>query len=332
MLLLLLQFISIFSASFGLTYLYRKYAIHRGIFDLPNARSSHIVPTPRGGGIAVAIAMYSGFILLFVYGRMNYSLFMAILCGIPISIIGFIDDIKGLRPGIRSIVQMFCAILALYFLGGLQNLDLGFVTIKYTWLLTVLAVFGIIWSINLFNFLDGIDGYIGTEIVFIGLSFFLLTMDLSSVMLAMSVLGFLIWNWPKAKIFMGDVGSTLLGFIVAIMIIYYQNEMQVSIIEALILTSVFWFDATVTLFRRIANKEKLNEAHRKHAYQRIVQAGFSHQPTVLWALVLNFVGFGLAWLAMKFEAWNWLFLMIDLTMLLFVLRYIDRKKAFDYQK
>ena len=332
MLPLSIQFISVFLASLVLTYLYRQYAIHKAILDLPNLRSSHLIPTPRGGGLAIAITLYSGFVLLFVNGHINHALFMALLCGIPISIIGFIDDLKGLRPIVRSLVQFGCAILALYFLGGLNYLDLGFVVIRWTWLLTILAVFGIIWSINLFNFLDGTDGYIGTEIVFVGSSFCLLTMDLSPLIMAISVLGFLIWNWPKAKIFMGDVGSTLLGFIVAIMVIYYQNERQVSIIVSLILTSVFWFDATVTLFRRLINKEKLNEAHRKHAYQRIVQAGYSHQKTVLWALAINFAGFGLAWLAMKFEGWNWLFLLIDLTMLLFVLRFIDKKKAFEYQK
>jgi UDP-N-acetylmuramyl pentapeptide phosphotransferase/UDP-N-acetylglucosamine-1-phosphate transferase len=332
MLSLLLQFISIFLASLGLTYLYRQYAIHKAILDLPCERSSHDVPTPTGGGLAVSITLYTGFVLLFVTGHLNRVLFMALLCGIPISIIGFFDDLKGLRPGIRSIVQICCVILVLYFLGGLNYLDLGTVTIRWARLLTILSVLGIIWSINLFNFMDGIDGYIGTEMVFIGTSFFLFTMDLTPVIMTFSVLGFLIWNWPKAKIFIGDVGSTLLGFIVAIMAIYYQNEGQVSIIVSLILTAVFWFDATVTLFRRIINKEKLNEAHRKHAYQRIVQAGFSHQKTVLSALVINFIGFGLAWLAMKFERWNWIFLLIDLTMLLFVLRYIDKKKAFEYQK
>ena len=95
------------------------------------------------------------------------------------------------------------------------------------------------------------------------------------------------------------------------------------------MTAVFWFDATITLFRRIINKEKLNTAHRKHAYQRIVQAGFSHQKTVIWALILNSIGFIFAWFAMKFKNWNWIFLLIDLTILLFVLRYIDKKKVFE---
>lgn len=106
--------------------------------------------------------------------------------------------------------------------------------------------------------------------------------------------------------------------------------MQAPIIVSLILTSVFWFDATITLYKRFRNKEKLNVAHRKHAYLRIVQAGFSHQKTVIWAMVLNLIGFGLAWLALKFEPWNWIFLLIDLFILFIVLRYIDKKKAFEY--
>lgn len=126
--------------------------------------------------------------------------------------------------------------------------------------------------------------------------------------------------------------EVLLGFNIAVMAIYYQNGMGISIVVSLILTSVFWFDATITLLRRIRNREKLNVAHRKHAYQRIVQAGFSHQKTVLWALVLNLLGFGLAALAIKFQDSSWAFLLIDLTMLLFVFRYIDKKKAFEYSK
>ena len=131
---------------------------------------------------------------------------------------------------------------------------------------------------------------------------------------------------------MGDVGSTLLGFTVAVLAIYHQNNLSLSIPVWLILTSVFWFDATITLFRRIMNKEKLSQAHRKHAYQRIVQAGFSHQKTTLCALALNFVGFGLAWLANKYEIYNLVFLGIDVLVLCIVLWGIDRKKPFEYME
>jgi Fuc2NAc and GlcNAc transferase len=99
--------------------------------------------------------------------------------------------------------------------------------------------------------------------------------------------GFLCWNWPKAKIFMGDVGSTQLGFILVVLGIYFHNKLQFSILNWIMLTSPFWFDATLTLIRRMRNKEKLSEAHRKHAYQRIVQAGFSHEKVNFFLILIN---------------------------------------------
>jgi len=322
----------IFIISFSLTYFVRKWAIHKSILDVPNERSSHSIPTPRVGGIAIAIAWFIGLLYFHFSNEIDKQLFLALLSGMPLAIIGILDDILNLKPGLRFLIQLFSAGLALFFLSGLQILDFGLFSIESQWLLIPIGLIAIIWAVNLFNFLDGIDGYISTEVIFICIAYFVIFRENITLILALAVLGFLIWNWPKAKIFMGDVGSTLLGFTIAILAIYYQNETEISIIVSLILTSVFWFDATITLLRRIKNKEKLNEAHRKHAYQRIVQAGFSHQKTVIWALALNIVGFGLAWLAIRFENWNWLFLVIDLFLLLFVLRYIDKKKTFEYQK
>lgn len=318
--------------SYSLTFFVRKWAINKSIVDVPNERSSHTIPTPRGGGIAIAISWFFGLIYFHFTDKIDQPLFLALLSGLPLALIGILDDMLNLKPGVRFLVQFLSAGLALYFLSGLQLLDFGLFAIEYQWLLVPIGIIAIIWAVNLFNFLDGIDGYISTEVVFVCIAFFIFSQNDITLILASAVIGFLIWNWPKAKIFMGDVGSTLLGFNVAILAIYYQNEMKFSILVSLILTSVFWFDATLTLLRRIKNKEKLNEAHRKHAYQRIVQSGFSHQRTILWALGLNFIGFGLAWLAMKFVEWNWIFLLIDLILLLFILRFIDKKKAFEYQK
>jgi Fuc2NAc and GlcNAc transferase len=299
--------------------------------DVPNERSSHTIPTPRGGGIAIAISWFTGLIYVHFTDKIDQALFLALLSGLPLALIGILDDIMNLKPGVRFLIQFLSAGLALFFLSGLQLLDFGLFSLEYRWLLIPIGIVAIIWAVNLFNFPDGIDGYISTEVIFICVAFFIFSQNDSTLILASAVIGFLIWNWPKAKIFMGDVGSTLLGFNIAVLAIYYQNEMKFSIIVSLILTSVFWFDATLTLLRRIKNKETLKLAHRKHAYQRIVQAGFSHQKTVLWALALNIMGFGLAWLAIRFENWNWMFLLIDLTILLFVIQYIDKRKAFEYQ-
>jgi UDP-N-acetylmuramyl pentapeptide phosphotransferase/UDP-N-acetylglucosamine-1-phosphate transferase len=196
--------------------------------------------------------------------------------------------------------------------------------------LTSFVLIAIVWLINLFNFLDGIDGYLSAEETFLGFSIFILFRDNIGLLLAASVLGFLFWNWQKAKIFMGDVGSTLLGYNVAIFAIYYQNTNKSSIIIWLILTSVFWLDATVTLFRRVKNKENLIQPHKKHAYQRIVQAGFSHQKTAFWALFLNIVGFGLIVLALIAPTYALFLLLIDIIILYFFLKIIDKKKPFEY--
>lgn len=325
-----LFYITILLSSFAITWIVRKIAIHKSIMDHPNERSSHSLPTPRGGGLAIAIAWFAGLVYLNVSQRIEQSLFFALLSGLPLTLIGFADDLFNLKPGIRFLVQFICAACALWFLGGLQNCQLSIINCQLPFLLTPLAFIAIIWSINLFNFLDGIDGYISTEVIFIGISLFVLTGNTIGILLAASVGGFLIWNWPKAKIFMGDVGSTLLGFIVAVFAVYYQNTQQISIVVMLILTAVFWFDATITLFRRILNKEKLSEAHRKHAFQRIVQAGWSHQKTTLWSLGINLIGFGFAFLATQYMVIQEILLVIYLGLLFLVLQYVDKQKPFEY--
>jgi UDP-N-acetylmuramyl pentapeptide phosphotransferase/UDP-N-acetylglucosamine-1-phosphate transferase len=167
------------------------------------------------------------------------------------------------------------------------------------------------------------------ETIFIALASFFLFHDRPILLLATATLGFLFWNWPKAKIFMGDVGSTFIGFTFAVFAIYYQNNGSVSLLSWLILTSVFWFDATVTLVRRYRNKENLSMAHRKHAYQRIVQAGWSHLRTVLAALLLNLIGFILVWLGISFPKFILAFFIFDILILTSVLRLIDRIKKFE---
>lgn len=322
--------ISVSVVSFLFTALVHRYAIRKSIFDIPNDRSSHTIPTPRGGGLAVAIAWFTGLIVLFLNGKVETSLFYALLAGLPLSLIGFADDVFHLKPGIRFLIQFLSAGTALWFLKGLQVFPFPLGQLQILWVLIPLAFIAIIWSVNLFNFLDGIDGYIGSEVVFIGLAAYILTGDQVGLLLASATFGFLIWNWPKAKIFMGDVGSTLLGFSVAVLAVYHQNMQMSSLWVWLILTSVFWFDATVTLVRRFINKEKLSEAHRKHAYQRIVQSGFSHRNTVIWSIAINLFGLILAYFAHAYADFAGLFLLADLAILLFVLKYIDKRKAFEY--
>jgi len=278
---------TVFISSFILTFVIRYLALKRKIIDIPNERSSHTVPTPRGGGLAIAIAWYLAITYLFFNHEIEKSLYFALLSGLFLVGISLADDILTISAKIRFLFQTISAGLALFFLGGLQKINLGFVELEISFLASFFVWIAILWFVNLFNFLDGIDGYASSEAIFISLGIAFFTFDFIPAILATATLGFLIWNWQKAKIFMGDVGSTLLGFTIAIVSIYYQNVDKMPILIPIILSSVFWFDATITLMRRKINKEKLTQAHRKHAFQRITQAGWSHQKTVVFAQIIN---------------------------------------------
>ncbi len=314
--------------SFVMTYFVRIWSIKRAILDIPNDRSSHTIPTPRGGGLAVAIVWFLVISLLFLNSKIDNKLYFALLCGIPISAIGLLDDVITISPKIRLIIQIVSSILAIMILGGLKIVEFGSINFQSTFILSVIAVIGIVWFTNLFNFLDGIDGYISTEVIFICTAFFLLTKVELPLFLAAASLGFLLLNWQPAKIFMGDVGSTLLGFTIGVLAVYYQNTGEASIAVWLLLTSLFWFDATITLYRRWRNKESLSKAHRKHAYQRIVQSGFSHQKTVLLSLGFNLIIFGLAWLMINNSDYTLYIFGINLVFLWLIMKLVDKRFPF----
>jgi len=311
-----------------LTYLVREWAIHKSILDLPNERSSHSIPTPRGGGIAIAATWFLAITFLFFRGDIDSVLFFALLCGLPISVVGLVDDVITISAKVRLLVQLVSAIIALVFLGGLQGIAIGFDYLSVPFLFSILAVIGVVWFTNLFNFLDGIDGYISAEVIFIGLAFFLFFGEVSPLLLAAVTAGFLVWNWQPAKIFMGDVGSTLLGFTIGVFAVYYQNRGDSSIVIWLMLTSLFWFDASLTLYRRWRDGETLSKAHKKHAYQRIVQSGFSHQKTVVYSLFINLSILGLVWLAIRYPNLSLLFLGINIVYLYLVVKMIDNRIPF----
>jgi len=319
----------IFLSSFLLTFLVKVFAKKKALFDIPNERSSHTIPTPRGGGLAIALTWFAGITYLNLSGHIPTNLYCALIAGSIISVISFADDIYTLKSLPRFLTQCVAAAIALYCVGGLQKIDLGFYIIENAYLLNTLAFLGIVWFINLFNFIDGIDGYAASETIFVSLAVFFFIGDNLLLVFVMAVLGFLPWNWDKAKIFMGDIGSTLLGFTLCVLAIYYHNTGQFSIINSLILTSLFWFDATFTLYKRFINKEKLNQAHKKHAYQRIVQLGFSHQKTVLFAMLINLILLMLVFVAQTNKNLTTLALGVDIIFLYLVYKFVDFKKKFD---
>ncbi|MDF1877898.1 glycosyltransferase family 4 protein [Sulfurimonas sp. SAG-AH-194-L11] len=320
----MLVYIIIFLGSFTLTYLIKNYYIKHALLEEVNERSSHTVATPHGGGIAIAFTWFIGLCYLNYAGEIEDSLLFALLMGILISVVSFFDDLYDLSPKVRLIAQAGVASGGLYFLGGFDTLDFYFFTIKNQIFTNLFAFFLIVWFINLYNFLDGINAYAGSEMIFLSLGGFLLFGGAHFFVLIAATLGFLVWNYGNAKIFMGDVGSTLLGYNVAIFTLYYANENTQNFWIWIILFGIFWFDATYTLLRRKLNGEKLSQAHKKHAYQRLTQAGFSHSEVVLLSIIVNFILFGLIYFVTNI----FLAFVIALIVLSVWIKYINYKKDF----
>ena len=318
-------YIILFLISFSLTYIIKNYMIKKSLVASVNERSSHTIPTPHGGGIAITITWFIGLFYLYFAGQIEQNLFYALLFGAVISIVSFFDDIYELSPKLRLIVQALIATGGLYFLGGFETLTFGIFDIQNHIFTNIFAFFMIIWFINLYNFLDGINGYAGSEAVFLAVAGFILFGGNHFLVLAMAVLGFLYWNWNKAKIFMGDVGSTLLGYNIAIFTIYYTNQEPTNFWIWIILFGVYWFDATLTLLRRKLNKEKLSQAHKKHAYQRLTQAGWSHYKVTNYSIGLNLLLF----LIVYFVSNTFLAFVLSMILLVLSMKFVDSKKRFE---
>lgn len=318
-------YIIFFLISFFLTYLIKNYAIKKSLVAQVNERSSHSTPTPHGGGIAIAITWFMGLGYLYFMGEIESNLFYALLVGAIISAVSFFDDIYELSAKLRLAVQSSVAMVGLLIMGGLHRIDFGIFSIENQIVTNIFAFLLIVWFINLYNFLDGINGYAGSEAVFLSLSGFILFGGNHFLILAVGVLGFLYWNFNKAKIFMGDVGSTLLGYNVAIFALYYANEQPTNLWIWIILFGLFWFDATLTLIRRKLNGENLSQAHKKHAYQRLTQAGWSHFKVTNYSIIVNLFLLGIVFLISNI----FIAFVIALLLLFSTMIFIDKKKAFN---
>jgi len=247
-----------------------------------------------------------------------------LMSGLILSVVSYIDDLIELSPKIRLFTQALVAFLGLYALGGFEQFNLFFFTLENQFITNIFAFFMIIWFINLYNFLDGIDGYAGSEAIFLAIAAFMLFGDNVFIVLGVCVLGFLLWNWHRAKIFMGDVSSTLLGYNIAIFTIFYANQESANFWVWIILFSLFWFDATLTLLRRYKNGEKLSQAHKQHAYQRLVQSGVGHDKVVIAAMCINIFLLSIVY----FIPFLSIALILTLCLLYGVIKYIDKQKDF----
>lgn len=281
--------------SYALVGVYRSYALKKDILDCPNDRSSHVLPTPRGGGVVFPILWFVFLLMLFHINFIEISYLSIFLFPVfLIGVVSFLDDRYGLPAYFRFLAQLVAAVYSLIVIGGFSSVNLGFMTVSWGWFGCVFAILALVWSTNLYNFMDGIDGIAALEAIFVfGFGGYFIWCsggnDFAIVIWSMGVivLGFLLWNKPPAKIFMGDVGSTLLGFLIMIFAIIGEKKYNISIFVWLILYGVFWYDATVTLIRRLINGDKWYQAHRLHAYQRLQLCGWSHGKILLGIIGIN---------------------------------------------
>lgn len=294
--------------SAALTYAAARVARSRGLMDIPNDRSSHRIPTPRGGGIAVVISATIAFVVLFEQGRIGGHLLLALLGGTMVAGVGHLDDRREVPASVRLVVHVVAAVWALAWLGGLPALRLGDHLVSLGALGHVLGVLVIVWTLNLFNFMDGIDGIAGAEALFISWSAALLQLltggpdasAMAAVPFGAACAGFLVWNWQPARIFLGDIGSGFLGYVIAVLAIAGGDARPVGFWTWLILGGVFFADATVTLVRRLLRGERVHQPHRSHAYQWLARRWSSHARTVMAVMAVNMLWLlPCAWLATR---------------------------------
>lgn len=270
----------IFVSSLALTGLVRRYALKKSLMDIPNDRSSHVQPTPRGGGL--------GFLLAFAIGLTSISFlrnspvqsdaFLGLIL-FPLAAIGFLDDRYNLPSLVRYGVQLGVAVVAVVHYGIFPQpwlTEFGTIGIIVAGLLTVI---GFTALINFYNFMDGLDGIVAS-VTALQLSFITLYLNQPIWwLLIVALLGFLWWNWSPAKIFMGDVGSTVLGASIAIALIQ-TNDVTLGW-SSLAITLPITADTIYTLFVRLSRRENIFQAHRTHIFQRLQQSGWNHAQVAL---------------------------------------------------
>ncbi|MBV1814896.1 MraY family glycosyltransferase [Pseudomonas viridiflava] len=278
-----------------LTALLRRYALSRSLLDVPNARSSHSIPTPRGGGVAIVIAFLLATIVLAGVGQISVETSMAVVgAGGLVAIIGFMDDHGHIAARWRLLGHFAAAVWALVWSGGLAPLSVMGTTVDLGVVGQICAAFYLVWMLNLYNFMDGIDGIASVEAVTVcgGISLVYALSGFDELLwgplfLAASVVGFLYWNFPPARIFMGDAGSGFLGIALGILSVQAAWSSPQLFWAWLILLGVFVVDATVTLLRRLIRREKVYEAHRSHAYQFASRRLGGHLPVTLAVGLIN---------------------------------------------
>lgn len=270
------------------------------IHDRPNERSLHEHPVPRTGGMAILAGIAFGWGWLAFSHGLPATILWILTAAVLVAGISVLDDIFDLSPIVRLAVHLIAA--GVLVMGGL-GLFSG-------WFGVLITVLGIVWMLNLYNFMDGMDGFAGGMTVagfaFLGVAGWwggAQAYALYCWTVGASVLGFLLLNFPPARIFMGDAGSATLGLLAAAFSLWGIHGGLFPIWFPLLIFSPFIVDATVTLLRRAWRKEKVWLAHRTHYYQRLVQAGWGHRKTVMVEYALMLGAGSSAMLLMLYPNW-----------------------------
>jgi len=287
--------IFIFSFSYFVTGYIRNYSLRNNVIDIPNERSSHLIPTPTGGGLSICISIL---LSIFIFASSDEDfVFLTLGLGggvLLIGIVGWIDIHRKIAVLTRAVLYLIASIWSVLALGGMNNLSLGIYNYNIGWMGTVLAIVTVSWLVNLYNFMDGTDGLAAVQAICTGLYgaiFFCFAGHYSAAVICLAVVfsgaGFLIWNWAPAKIFMGDVGSCSLGFTFGVLAVYGEITDSIPLVIWFFLLAVFVSDASFTLLKRMASGETWYRAHNTHAYQRLTQIGVAHGKLAVYIFCLN---------------------------------------------
>ena len=314
----------IFIAAALLTGLCKALAERVQLLDRPSHRSNHSIPTPVGGGLAIALLFILAASHYYFSGLLPLNLYMAALAGGLVALTGLADDWLQLSLKWRVSAQIIAAAWALAWLGELPAVNFLLFQLHSQWLLSLLALLSMIWLLNLYNFMDGIDGLAASELMFVNAMSLLLVINnqdtvvaLLSATLFSAAAGFLVWNWPPARIFMGDTGSSFIGFSLGLLALLSMQNGSLTLWTWLILLGVFVVDATTTLLRRIMHRESWYQGHSTHAYQHAARKHQSHAKVTITVLLIN--GLWLApwaWLSVIWPEWGIVCCLVALSPLL----------------
>ena len=320
-----------FVLSFLGVYFLKKYALRLKIVAIPNERSLHNKVTPRGGGVIIAIIFLAFILVFYITRQIMVAEFLVLFGGgLIMAVTGFLDDILELKASIRFIIQFFAVGWGLYWIGGIPS-TVFFERLPVLYAIAnAVAVVALVWFINSFNFIDGIDGLATSGATFFSLSIggYFLWQGIEPygsllIVLAASSLAFLCFNWPPAKMFLGDAGSNFFGYLFGAMVLITVKNGNLSIWTWLIILAYLITDTTTTTFLRLCLVKGWYHTHRSHAYQNLARVLDNHKFVTCLITGINvFYVLPLAYLSIQYQQYAWLaFAASVIPILVFVLRY-----------